>query len=207
MHSREKRPPLLLAAAVVLVTANLIGLLWLVSKVSRMDQQLATMMRTAKTGQQANDLIAAADPSAASHAKTTGSPSQSGYPADDLVSRTDAFKQRDVQVPPQDMARDLDRLLYGQPADPAREAQQRQWLQDAAIKMAGKNVPKAQGIGSTCQGSRCVVTASFSDSNAAQDWAMHYLLTAGGTLLANSQTVILPAANGGSGVTLQLYLY
>lgn len=209
MHSEQKTTtPLLLAAAVVLVIGNTIGILWLTSKLSRMEGHLAAVKLDQANRQKDDSLAAVASSSNVNPTRAGDSPSDSQYLNNGLaISRIDEIKQQAAKVSPQELARSMDQLLYSQPTNPAQEAQQQQWLQDAATAMSSKNnVPKAGSVGSTCQGKRCVVTATFSNDIAAERWAMEYILATGGRLLSNSRTVMLPAPDS-TNVTLQLYLY
>lgn len=136
---------------------------------------------------------------------TTGSTSMTGG-VDNPMAYLDNVKQLQSQAPPEQMARELDAKLAQEPANPEQEMRAQQWLQQAAANTKGERVPIAAGVSATCRGRRCLTSATFANEGEARNWATRYLLTAGGTLLANSTTVVLPAAPDGS-VTLQLYQF
>ncbi len=127
-------------------------------------------------------------------------------PGMDGISKAEEIKRDTQYVPPEQLIRSMDRLMVSEPRNPVLEAKQQRRLKDAATATVGDDVPKAQDVSTVCQGHRCVVSAYFSDTGSAQEWAMRYLLISGGRVLPNSRTVIVPGT-GGASTSLQLYLF
>jgi hypothetical protein len=124
----------------------------------------------------------------------------------DPAAYVDNVKQLQGRATPEEMARELDVRLAQEPSNPQQEMRAHQWLQQAAMDAKGEHVPVAKGLNATCRGRRCLTSAAFANEGDARTWSTHYLLAAGGDLLANSSTVILPDGADGS-VTLQLYQF
>lgn len=123
--------------------------------------------------------------------------------ADEFV---DNLKRAQIQIAPEQESLQMSTKLAQESSNPVKEAIEEQWLQKAAQDTKGPNVPMASDVSSQCRGQRCLTTATFANEGDARMWATRYLLTAGGGMLSNSRTVILPGQGGGP-VTMHLYLF
>lgn len=99
---------------------------------------------------------------------------------------------------------DMGQLMQQEPSMPVVESQQTQWLESAMDQLPADG-PRPSDVQSSCRGRRCVISASFADESEAQDWAGNYLLAAGGKMLQQSRTIVLPASNGTAKLLLYFY--
>jgi len=198
--------PALSPARVLLIVAGGGLLLWNAITIARLGDRLeileATSSSAAERLDSGSELTARSQPGRAR-------PSGTGFafPGDgDPVHHLDNLKESQEQISPAEMARDFDSRLAMEPANHEQERRAQQWLMKAQAATQGDDAPRARNVATTCRGQRCLTSASFRNDADAQAWATQYLLNAGGNILGNSRTVILPAQNGGS-VTLQLYQF
>lgn len=190
---------LLICAAIFALIANAALYFRMSAKLEAIEASITAHGSPAQAASVAIDGTAAAYPAAAVSALPSHSAAAKLSP-EELVQR---LSQRNSSDPAKITA-GLNQLMQQEPAMPAVESQQTQWLESAFGNLPAGG-PRPSNAQSSCRGRRCIVSATFTDAGEAQDWAGSYLLAAGGKLLQRSRTIVVPAANGS--VKLLLYFY
>ncbi len=205
----SKRQLPLLAAAFLLLVGNLAYTVNLASRLHGIEQAIRDTSNASAIARAKQWQGSPGAPGRREDAATSDSRLQSSLEdlraSSNAMSGIEELKATEPQVTPRQVARTMDAQLAQEPSNPTLEMQQEQWLLDAASRTQSDNLPVPRGFDSRCQGKRCLVSANFEDSGAAEAWAMHYLLATGGTLLSGSRTVVVPTKDGTS--ELRLYLF
>ena len=123
----------------------------------------------------------------------------------DLLQHFRSLKRPEVGDPVRSAAL-MDDLMRREPSSRAQEQKHAQWL-NGALERLPPDAPQAKGVQASCQGARCMVSALFTDDEAARTWATQYVLTAGGQQLRRSNVIVIPLNGSDQSVGLQLYFY
>ncbi|MCR6496059.1 hypothetical protein LJB71_07400 [Thermomonas sp. S9] len=108
--------------------------------------------------------------------------------------------------PPDQAAREMDKLMSQEPSIPGVEQLRVKALQQA-IQSMPSDAARPVGLQTTCRGRRCLISAGFADETLASEWANRLLLMGGKNLPPAARIIAVPLGGGSEGVNLQLYLY
>ena len=190
-------------AVAVLITANA-GIFWyLSSRLARIEQQLIAASAGSSPERGNTDQNPQRQP-ALTLESISGSGAPSGEALRELIRQQ--VKPR-IMADPVDVAAKLDNIMASEPPMPEVEKSNRLWLNTALQKMPAE-APKGANLETSCRGRHCMVSGIFASDNDARNWAMRYLLAAGGQHLEYSTTVVVPlGGQDQESVGLQLHLY
>ena len=115
-------------------------------------------------------------------------------------------KARSRMQNPTVLAAELDRRITSEPQLPGVQEKEESWLLESAARLPD-SMPTALGLQTSCQGRRCLVSATFESDEQARLWGSRFLLASGGRVLKNSRAIVTPIQNSGGMVEMRLYLH